>query len=392
MGRKKKRILFLTGTRADFGKIKSLIKAVENDGNFDYRIFVTGMHNLKLYGQTAEEVDKAGFKNVHRHINQFIGEPMEMILANTISGLSRYVHEERPDMIVVHGDRVEALAGAIVGVMQNIIVGHIEGGERSGTVDELIRHSVSKLAHLHFVANEEAEKRLLQMGELSTRIFIIGSPDIDIMLSADLPGIDEVKKHYDIGFENYAIAMFHPVTTELESMEENAHNFVDALIKSGKKYVVIYPNNDEGTSYILKAYDRLKGHSNFAVFPSIRFENFLTLIKNAEFMIGNSSAGVREAPFYGLQSINIGTRQNNRYFAESIINCPYSTDSILKAIRKINTQHRAIPDMYFGNGNSAGEFLNAIKNPSVWQMSIQKEFCDVIFDDVVVSLNQRRKK
>lgn len=382
--KKTKNILFLTGTRADFGKIKTLIHSVDETDGFDYKIFCTGMHNLKLYGHTAEEIEKAGFKSIHRFINQFVGEPMEMVLANTIAGLSRYVHEDKPDMIVVHGDRVESLAGAIVGVMQNIKVAHIEGGERSGTVDELIRHSISKLAHLHFVANSEAEKRLIQMGEVKNRIYIIGSPDIDVMVSANLPKIEDVKKHYGIEFKNYALAMFHPVTTELESMEENANNFVDALIKSGKQYVVIYPNNDEGTTYILDAYERLKGHKNFAIYPSIRFEKFLTLIKNCDFMIGNSSAGIREVPFYGLPSINIGTRQNNRYFSPSILNCGYSTASILNSINKLNNIPVSKPDLYFGQGNSAQGFIEVIRSKAIWEMNTQKHFCDVAFDNIVV--------
>ena len=148
-----KRILFLTGTRADFGKLRPLIQQVDAHPNFEAVVFVTGMHTLELYGYTVLEVRNAGFRNLHVHMNQFPNEPMDLVLANTISGLSRFVHEETPDLIVVHGDRVEALAGAVVGALRNILVAHVEGGELSGTVDDLIRHAVSKLSHLHCVAN-----------------------------------------------------------------------------------------------------------------------------------------------------------------------------------------------------------------------------------------------
>jgi UDP-N-acetylglucosamine 2-epimerase (hydrolysing) len=372
-----RKILFLTGTRADFGKLKPLMCAVEASPLYDCRLFVTGMHNLKLYGYTVEEVQKNGFRHVHCFINQFVGEPMEMVLANTIAGLSRYVHEEKPDMIVVHGDRVEALAGAIVGAMQNILVGHIEGGERSGTVDELIRHSVSKLSHLHFVANQEAATRLLQMGEQRDHIYTIGSPDIDVMNSTNLPTIQAVKDHYEIPFENYGIALFHPVTTESKEMRANAENFVEALIQSKRNYVVVYPNNDEGTAHILEAYKRLEGLPNFAIFPSIRFESFLTLIKYSDFMIGNSSAGVREAPYYGLPSIDIGTRQRNRYMAESIIHCDYPTASILAAINSIPAERTHVRDSYFGTGNSTEQFMQALAQPDFWKISPQKQFHDL---------------
>ena len=137
-----KNILFLTGTRADFGKLKSLMHAVDDHTAFECSVFITGMHTLKKYGFTANEVKKSGFTNTYTYINQHHGDPMEMVLAETIKGLSRYIHEAKPDLLVIHGDREEALAGAIVGALTNTKVCHIEGGERSGTIDESIRHSV----------------------------------------------------------------------------------------------------------------------------------------------------------------------------------------------------------------------------------------------------------
>ena len=165
-----KKVLFLTGTRADYGKLKSLMNIIEKSTSFQCSIFATGMHTLSRYGNTVNEIYKNGFQDIHTYMNQIKGDGMDIILANTIHGLSRYVHENRPDLIVVHGDRVETLAGAIVGTLNNILVAHIEGGELSGTVDELIRHSVSKLAHIHFVANAKAADRLKQLGEDSANI------------------------------------------------------------------------------------------------------------------------------------------------------------------------------------------------------------------------------
>ncbi|MPY01274.1 MULTISPECIES: UDP-N-acetylglucosamine 2-epimerase, partial [unclassified Salinivibrio] len=160
-----KKILFLTGTRADFGKLKSLIGKVESHPHFEAYVFITGMHMMAKYGMTAREVEKAGFKNLYTYINQNSYDSMDITLAKTIQGLSDYVAETSPDMIVVHGDRVEAMAGAIVGALNNILVAHVEGGEVSGTIDELIRHSVSKMSHIHFVSNQMAKSRLIQLGE-----------------------------------------------------------------------------------------------------------------------------------------------------------------------------------------------------------------------------------
>ena len=384
-------ILFLTGTRADFGKLKPLMDAVEKDARFCNHVFCTGMHQLKLYGLTAEEVIKENYSNVHHYINQHVDEPMEMILANTIAGLSRYVEENRPDMIVVHGDRVETLAGAIVGVMENILVSHIEGGERSGTVDEMIRHAVSKLSRLHFVANNEAAARLEQMGEEKNCIFVIGSPDIDVMCSDELPTIAEVKAHYDIPFENYSIVVFHPVTTESEHMNEYARQLVDALLDDDGHYVVVYPNNDKGTHYILDAYKRLEKNKRFCIYPSIRFERFLTLLKHAESCIGNSSAGMREAPFYAVPTVNIGTRQYNRFKHDSIINCGHEKQEILEALRESRSMNSARPSAYFGSGNSKQGFLSVIGGKLCWTIGAQKQFCDIPLYDVLGMARDSRK-
>ena len=213
-----KKILFLTGTRADFGKIKSLISILEQTKEFEVFVFVTGMHLQKEYGYTLIEIERCNFSNVHTFENHTHETTMDLTLAKTIEGFSNYVKNTKPDMIVVHGDRVETLAGAIVGSLNNILVAHIEGGEVSGTVDELIRHSVTKLSHIHFASNEDAAKRLLQMGEMNASIFTIGSPDIDIMFSDNLPDLSKAKSYYEIEFDKYAIAMFHPVTTESNEM------------------------------------------------------------------------------------------------------------------------------------------------------------------------------
>lgn len=368
-----RKIVFLTGTRADFGKIKALIQSVEDHTDFQPFIFVTGMHLLEEYGYTLIEVERCGFKNISTFHNHTDEATMDLTLAKTINGFSEYIKNVQPDLIVVHGDRVEALAGAIVGSLNNILVAHIEGGELSGTIDELIRHSVSKLSHIHYTSNDEAKKRLLQMGELEASIFTIGSPDVDIMFSKNLPSIEEVKQYYQINYSSYGVAMFHPVTTEIHEIEDRANQFVEALIESDKNYVVIYPNNDLGSKHILNAYKKLQGNSKFRVFPSIRFEYFLILLKKSDFIIGNSSAGVREAPYYGIPTINIGNRQLNRATSSKIINVPCEKTLILKAFNNLNTSSNELTNT-FGKGNSAELFLDSLESSRVWTINHQKQF------------------
>jgi UDP-N-acetylglucosamine 2-epimerase (hydrolysing) len=371
-----KKILFLTGTRADFGKIKSLISILDDNQEFEVFVFVTGMHLQAVYGYTLLEIQRCVFNNIHTFENHTHETTMDLTLAKTIEGLSSYCKQVHPDLIIVHGDRVETLAGAIVGSLNNILVAHIEGGELSGTVDELIRHSVSKLSHIHFVSNGDAAKRLKQMGEIDASIFTIGSPDIDIMFSDHLPELDIVKKYYGIPFENFAIVMFHPVTTEANEMKEYTQNFVAALQADTHNYVVIYPNNDLGSHFIIQEYQKLKDNSRFRIFPSLRFEYFLTLLKNAQFIIGNSSAGIREAPYYGIPIINIGTRQQNRAVHADIINVDYTKGNITKALKDIDLHEIVAVGSDFGEGNSAQLFFNALQKNSFWGVNHQKEFRD----------------
>lgn len=369
-----KKILFITGTRADFGKLKPLMRKVEGSSAFECHIFATGMHTLSRYGSTLNEIKKSNFKNVFPYINQMDnnGFEMDMVLANTIQGIGHYAREYKPDMIVVHGDRVEALAGAIVGTLNNILVAHIEGGEVSGTVDELIRHAVSKLSHLHFVANDEARHRLIQMGEAQDSIFVIGSPDIDVMLSEDLPSLSEVKQRYEIPFEEYFIFSYHPVTTALHKLMQDIDVVVDTIKNSGLNFVVIYPNNDRGSDIILESLKRLEGNTRFKLFSSLRFEYFLALLKHAQAIVGNSSAGVREAPAYGVPTINIGNRQINRFHYPSILDVQEDKDEILKALRNLPKEIK--PSLHFGDGNSAEAFFKCLDGQYFWARSCQKQF------------------
>jgi UDP-N-acetylglucosamine 2-epimerase (hydrolysing) len=370
-------VCFLTGTRADFGKLKALIQAVKDAPGLDYRIFATGIHMLARYGSTADEIRKSGFDNIFPYVNQdsSISSQMDLTLANTISGLGHYLREFPADLIVVHGDRIEALAGATVGVLNQTLVAHVEGGEVSGTVDELIRHAVTKLSHLHFVANGDAARRLVQMGERPEAIHVIGSPDVDIMLSPGLPSIEEVRARYAIPFERYGIFSYHPVTTELPDLRRNIRETALGLLQSERDFVAIYPNSDAGAETILDALEFLARDARFRVLPSMRFEHFLTLLRYADVIAGNSSAGVREAPVYGVPTINIGTRQLNRFRHDTIVNVPEDARAVADALALLPP--RGTPCTHFGAGHSARLFRQALLSERLWATPRQKQFLDV---------------
>lgn len=377
-----KTITFITGTRADYGKIKSLILELQKKKNkFKTNLIITGMHNIRKYGYTIDEINKDKILNCYSFNNQSKNATMDIILANTIKGINKFLLNNHTDLIVVHGDRVESLAGAITGCLNNIKVAHIEGGEISGTVDEILRHSISKLSHLHFVTNKIAKQRLLQMGEKKKNIFSIGSPDVDLILKKNLPNLSKVKRRYNILFGNYAIFIFHPVTTELKKIKYQIQTFLNLIVKSKFNYIILLPNNDLGSKIILEKIFLLKKRkfSNIKILPSMRFEYYLTLLKNSNFIMGNSSSGIMEAPYYGVPTIDFGSRQKNRAKLSSVI----SLNDFSKLNNLINKfkqkKHKYKPLRYFGTGNSQKKFLSILNQKRIWSIKNQKQFIQLNF-------------
>ena len=195
------------------------------------------------------------------------------------------------------------------------------------------------------------------------------------MLSDDLPDMASVKQRYAIPFDDYIILMYHPVTTDIAALPGNIGSVVDSVMESGLNAVVIYPNNDTGAAVIMRELQRFKDNPRFRLLPSMRFESFLTLLKHAKAIVGNSSAGIREAPVYGVPTVNIGTRQMNRARHGGIMNVPEDKTALLSALR--NLPARMVPSYHFGRGASAEHFLDVLKSDVVWKISAQKHFRDL---------------
>ena len=371
----RKRIVFLTSTRADFGKLKSLIKITKSNRNFDVSIIVTGMHMLDRFGNTYQEVIKAFKNNITRFINQNSNDKLEVILHKTIKKLSTIIKKKKPDLIIVHGDRVESLAFALVGSLNHILTAHVEGGEISGTIDDSIRHAITKLSHIHFVGSSIAKKRILNMGEKKESIYEIGSPDMDIIINKKLPDFKTVKKRYDIKFDNYSILMWHPVTSQLKTLANDTKNLINFLNKLNRNFVIVYPNNDPGSSIIINKYESIKS-KKFKILRSLRFEHFLSLLKNSKFIIGNSSSAIYEAPMFNIPAINIGNRQHKRVKSRLIKNTEVKDLSEI-AINNFIKNYRVNKTNLFGRGKSDIKFLNTISNKNFWETSNQKFFNDV---------------
>lgn len=365
-----KKLLFVTGTRADFGKLEPLAKAAQLAG-FEITFFITGMHMMQRYGETRLEVKRFAGAEFIEFVNQREGDALDFILAKTILGFSDFVHERRPDLVVIHGDRVEAMAASIVCAMRYIRSAHIEGGEVSGTIDESIRHCNTKLCATHFVSSEDAKARVLSLGEAPERVFNIGSPELDTHAQPSGVSIEEVKARYAIPFDDYGIVIFHPVTSEVDSMGAQAASLFGCLVQSDKHFVVIAPNNDPGTDDIFAVIEALP-KDRFRLIPSMRFNYFSELMKNAAVMVGNSSAGVREAPFLGLPSLDVGSRQNNRAQADSIFGCSAFDQGKIQLFLTNQWHHRYKVDASFGNGMASDQFVKALRKNEYWEVGTQK--------------------
>lgn len=371
-----KKLLYVTGTRADFGKLEPLAYAAQQAG-FETSFFITGMHMMKRYGETRLEVKRFAGAEFFEFVNQREGDALDFILSKTILGFSDFVHEHRPDLVIIHGDRVEALAASIVCAMRYIRSAHIEGGEVSGTIDESIRHCNTKLCATHFVSSEDAKQRVLALGESPDRVHTIGSPELDTHARPSGVTIEEVKARYAIPFDDYGIVIFHPVTSEVDTIGAQAQSLFGALEASGKNFVVIAPNNDPGTEQIFAVLEKLPPE-RFRLIPSMRFNYFSELMKNAAVMIGNSSAGVREAPFLGLPSLDVGTRQNNRAQADSVTVCSAFDTEGITGFLLVSWAARAITDQAYGQGLASAQFVSVLQQAGYWNQSQQKAFSQML--------------
>ncbi|MCC6242661.1 MAG: UDP-N-acetylglucosamine 2-epimerase (hydrolyzing) [Gemmatimonadaceae bacterium] len=369
-----RKLLFVTGTRADFGKLEPLAQAAQTDG-FQISFFITGMHMMKRYGETRFEVKRFPQAEHFEFVNQREGDAQDFVLSKTILGFSDFLHEHRPDLVVIHGDRVEALAASIVCAMRYIPSAHIEGGEVSGTIDESIRHCNTKLCTHHFVSSTAARQRLLAMGEPPAAIYCIGSPELDTHARPSGVTLDQVKERYAIPFDDYGIVIFHPVTSERQTMFAQTKALFERLVDCGRNFVVILPNNDPGTDDIFSVLATLPTE-RFRQIPSMRFNYFSELLRHASAIVGNSSSGVREAPFLGIPSLDVGTRQSNRAQSTSVRTCTAFDTAVIGEFLQQNWGQKGARDTAFGSGSAAVEFLHVLRNEDFWERPLQKAFYD----------------
>ncbi|MFQ6178953.1 UDP-N-acetylglucosamine 2-epimerase [Bacillus paranthracis] len=374
-----KKILVVTGTRADYGIYYPILNAIQNESDYQLELLVTSMHLSPEFGNTIEEIKKDGFSIVATVDNLLQGSNhanMAKSIALAILGMTQAFENNRPDFVVVLGDRGEMLGASIAASHMNIPVIHFHGGEVSGTIDESVRHAISKLSHIHMVATEGSKQRLLKMGEDSWRIHVVGAPRIETIQNTDLPSFDDIKKRYELDTNEYYLFVYHPVTTETSQLEKEMKNIFKALLESKEDIICILPNSDAGQDIINSYYSKLSNYEKVHFVKNFNQLDYLTILKNAKAMIGNSSSGIIEAASFKIPVINIGTRQCGRERSKNTIDVNADYDEIKEALKRINsldfTNVVRDAENIYGKGNTSENFLKIIKSIRINKELIQK--------------------
>lgn len=368
-----KKIMILTGSRGEWGYIRPIIKLIESREDVDYRLVVTNMHLLPSYGNTYKEIEADGFK-IHYKIHMYFEGDSYYTMAKSLgvclSSLPDIICNEKPDWILLAGDRGEQLMGAIAASYTYTPVAHIQAGEVSGNIDGMVRHAIGKLVHLHFASNEDAKERLIRLGEQSFRIYNVGAPQLDELVNAMYTPVELFEKNNFIDLrDGFILAVIHPVTEESYRAGEQAKVFIDALNEFSLPKILIMPNNDTGSQDIRKVINENK-NGKYHVFDSLKREDYLGLLKECSCIVGNSSSGLLEAPSFRTPAVNIGRRQYMRYRGNNVIDVDWNKKDIIMAIRKaISKEFKAFLELNidypYGNGHSSEKILNILLNTKI---------------------------
>ncbi len=386
-----KKLCIATATRAEFGLLLPVIKKLKAIENIDCQVVATGTHLSMEFGMTINDIVSAGVE-VNREIDILMGSDSSASISKTMGialiSFADYFKETRPDALLVLGDRYEILAICCAAMNERIPIIHMYGGDKTeGAIDETIRHMITKMSYLHFTATEAYRKRVIQLGEDPERVFFVGSTGIENVLKTNFFTKEEIERELGINLgRHYAVATFHPVTLEENTEEQQITALLDAVCMwNDINFLFTKANADVGGRKINALIENYsKKVSNLFFVDSLGMRRYLSAVKNADFVIGNSSSGIVEAPALGVPSINIGDRQKGRLKSAAVIDCEPMVESICEAIRKVKAadfkNNLQKFDLY-GDGNSSqrianlvAEFLLAGTN------NMKKHFFDISFD------------
>ena len=375
-----RKILYVTGTRADYGLMHETLKLLNNHENIQLDVVATGMHLMEEFGCSVNEIKKDNF-NLHIVNQTFLKDDeqsMSLFIGNLINDLTKLMSELKPDIVLLLGDRGEMLAGAIVASYLQIPIAHIHGGDVSSTVDDSARHAITKLANIHFPATEKSASRIKQMGENPDNIFVVGAPGLDSIIKCkDKIDDDYLKEKYNLK-KDFILVLQHPVSLEVEDSSFQISQTLDAVTSMDYQLILVYPNADAGGRAMINKIDEY----DVDAYKNIPHDDFIGLLGLASILIGNSSSGIIESSSFKLPVINIGTRQQGREKASNVVDVDYDCNEILNAISFIESNefkdilnHCENP---YGDGKSSERICKILNDIKLDKELLNKQFFELM--------------
>lgn len=374
MGYAKRKVAVFTGTRAEYGLLYWLLKDVQNDKELELQLLVSGMHLSPEFGSTWQQIERDGFA-IDEKIEILLSSDTPVGTAKSIGlgvlGFADALSRLKPDVLIILGDRFEALAVAQTAMILRIPVLHLHGGEiTEGAYDDAIRHAITKLSYLHCTSTEEYKKRVIQLGEDPIRVANVGAIGLDHIKRSHFLSLEKLSVSLNFKLTHpYFLVTYHPVTLGKESPEESFKALLEALDSYPNYQVILtYPNADDGGRKIiplLEAYASSQPNRVLAI-PSLGQLRYLSAVKHAAAVIGNSSSGIIEVPAFDVPTVNIGDRQKGRLAAKSVLNCPADSQSIINTIKIAITRSYKGPNERitnpYGQGNASSKIIEMIKS------------------------------
>ena len=378
-----RKIAIVTGTRAEYGILYPVLKAVEAEPELRLSLVVTGMHLSHEFGYTVKEIEDDGFR-IDARVDMLLSSDTPRAMAKSIGlgiiGMTQTFEQLKPDIILVLGDRVEPLAATIAGAYMNIPVAHIHGGDSPrGGLDEYARHAITKFSHIHFPATKKSAERIIKMGEDEWRVHIVGSPALDVILNETLLPIETLAKQLELDLSRLLILLVqHSVTTQVDEAPKQMSETLEAIVEIGNPTVLLYPNSDAGGRRMIEVIKEYEKYTFIKAFKSLPRKEYLSLMKAAGVMVGNSSSGIIEAPSFGLPVVNIGIRQEGREQGKNVIDVGHNKQEIIKAIEKALTDKEFLKEVRkcqspYGDGKASQRIAEILSSIEITPQLLQKK-------------------
>ena len=363
-----KKILYISGTRADYGLMRSVLKKIDNHPEFELYIGATGMHLMPEFGKTIHEIYHDGFRIIEINATYERDDRVSTaeFIGNFIRTLIIRIKDLNPDIILILGDRGEMLGGAIVGTYLNIPIIHIHGGEITSTVDEHVRHAITKLAHVHLAATQKSADRIIKMGENPKNVHLVGAPGLDEIVNGEFLSPDILAQKYQLNLSvPLLLIVQHPVSGELDMAQAQIHETLEALLEEKYQSLVIYPNADAGGRQMIEVIQSYEKLPFIHTFKSIPHQDYLSLLKISSVLLGNSSSGIIEAASLRIPVINVGSRQHGREHAANVIHVNYYQDEIKNAINTALYDKRFLAKVKkcvnpYGDGSASNKIIKIL--------------------------------